>query len=100
MTRYLARYRQVLVTNLRQFVLVGHDLDGAPAILEKYEVAKSAPAFWEAAAHPQKTDELHGVRLAEYLKRVMLHAAPIASPEDVAFVLPRTRGMLWSGSGR
>ncbi len=29
--RYLARYRQVLVTNLRQFILVGHDADANPA---------------------------------------------------------------------
>lgn len=32
-TRYLSRYRQLLVTNLRQFVLVGHDLSGEPAVL-------------------------------------------------------------------
>lgn len=86
-TRYLSRYRQVLATNLRQFVLVGHDLDGNPAILEKYEIAESEAAFWKASAHPRKSDETHGQRLAEYLKRVMLHAAPLASPEDVAFFL-------------
>ena len=39
--RYLARYRQILVTNLRQFILVGHDLDGKPSILEKYELAEN-----------------------------------------------------------
>ncbi|MGH9686428.1 MAG: type ISP restriction/modification enzyme [Candidatus Acidiferrales bacterium] len=86
-TRYLSRYRQVLATNLRQFVLIGHDLGGNAAILEKYEIAGSEAAFWKASAHPRRTDEAHGGRLAEYLKRVMLHAAPIASPEDVAFFL-------------
>jgi type ISP restriction-modification system protein/N-6 DNA methylase len=86
-TRYLSRYRQVLVTNLRQFILVGHDLDGSPAILEKYELADSETNFWKAAAHPRKTDDVHGARFAEYLKRVMLHAAPVAAPEDVAFFL-------------
>lgn len=85
--RYLSRYRQVLVTNLRQFILVGHDLDGNPAILEKYELANSETNFWKAAAHPRKTDEVHGARFAEYLKRVMLHPAPLAAPEDVAFFL-------------
>jgi SAM-dependent methyltransferase len=86
-TRYLAHYRQVLITNLREFILVGHDLDGNPAILEKYELADSEANFWKAAAHPRKTDEVHGARFAEYLKRVMLHAAPLAAPEDVAFFL-------------
>jgi Type ISP C-terminal specificity domain/N-6 DNA Methylase len=85
--RYLSRYRQVLVTNLRQFILVGHDLDGNPAILEKYELADSEANFWKAAAHPRKSDEVHGTRFAEYLKRVMLHPAPLAAPEDVAFFL-------------
>ena len=86
-TRYLDRYRQVLVISLRQFVLVGHDLDGSPTILEKFELADSESSFWEAAAHQRKTDERDGVRFAEYLKRVMLHAAPLAAPEDVAFFL-------------
>jgi hypothetical protein len=85
--RYLAHYRQVLVTNLRQFVLVGHDLQGNPSILEKYELADTDRTFWAAAAHPRRTDELHGARFIEYLKRVMLHAAPLVAPEDVAFFL-------------
>lgn len=86
-TRYLSRYHQVLVTNLRQFILVGHDLDGSPTILEKYELADSDMNFWRAGAHPRKTDEVHGARFVEYLKRVMLHPAPLAAPEDVAFFL-------------
>ena len=86
-TRYLTRYRQVLVTNLRQFILVGYDLDGRPAILEQYQLAESASEFWRAAAHSRKTDEIHGARITEYLKRVMVHAAPLAAPEDVAFFL-------------
>jgi hypothetical protein len=85
--RYLSHYRQVLVTNLRQFVLTGYDLDGNPAILEKYELADSEINFWRAAEHPRRADELHGLRFAEYLKRVMLHAAPLATPKDVAFFL-------------
>ena len=85
--RYLARYRQVVVTNLRQFILMGHDTDSKPCILEKYELADSEKAFWAAAAHPHKTDDLHSVRFTEYVKRVMLHAAPLDAPEDVAFFL-------------
>lgn len=86
-TRYLARYRQVLVTNLRQFILRGHDADGKPCTLEKYELAENEKAFWAAAAQPRKTNDLHGLRFTEYLKRVMLHAAPLDAPEDTAFFL-------------
>jgi hypothetical protein len=86
-TRYLLRYRQLLVTNLRQFILVGHDLDGNAVVLEKYDLADSETGFWAAAAHPRNTTESQERRFTEYLKRVMLHAAPLAAPQDVAFFL-------------
>jgi hypothetical protein len=85
--RYLARYGQVLVTNYRDFILVGKDPDGARAKLEEYRLAPGEAAFWTAAAHSHKTAEEHGERFVEYLKRVMLHAAPIAAPKDVAWFL-------------
>jgi hypothetical protein len=85
--RYLARYRQVLVTNLRQFALVGHDADGQPVVLEPYSLAANEKDFWQATAHPHTAEKSHGLRFAEYLKRVMLHAAPLAAPEDLAFFL-------------
>jgi Type ISP C-terminal specificity domain/N-6 DNA Methylase len=85
--RYLARYGQVLVTNYRDFILVGKDPDGARVNLEEYRLAPAEAAFWTAAAHPHKTAEEHGERFVEYLKRVMLHAAPIAAPKDVAWFL-------------
>ena len=83
-TRYVTRYRQVLVTNLRQFALVGLDLDGHAVILEKYELANNDANFWKMTMRPKMYDEVHGPRLTEYLRRVMLHAAPLAAPEDVA----------------
>ena len=86
-TRYWGHYRQVLVTNYRDFVLVGQDPSGQAARLETYRLADSEADFWKAAAHPQKTAKKHGERLIEYLKRVMLHAAPLTSPEDVAWFL-------------
>ncbi len=86
-TRYWGRYRQVLVTNYRDFVLVGQDPSGRPVKLETYRLAASETAFWEAAAHPRRTAQEHGERLIEYLKRVMLHAAPLTRPEDVAWFM-------------
>lgn len=86
-SRYWDRYGQVLVTNYRDFVLVGRDADGHPAKLETYRLAENELDFWEAAEHPRRLAEVHGERFTEYLKRVMLHAAPLASPADVAWFL-------------
>jgi len=86
-TRYWGRYRQVFVTNLRDFILVGQDAEGKPAKLETYRLAESESAFWASATNPRKMAELHGDRFSEYLKRVMLHAAPLAAPEDLAWFL-------------
>jgi len=86
-TRYWGHYRQVLVTNYRDFVLVGQDPSGLAAKLETYRLADSEAAFWDAARHPRRMAEEHGERLIEYLKRVMLHAAPLTRPEDVAWFL-------------
>ncbi len=86
-TKYWNRYRQVLVTNYRDFVLVGQDFDGNAAVLETYRLAENEKAFWKAAASPRATAEKQNDRFVEYLQRVMRHAAPIASPEDVAWFL-------------
>ncbi len=75
------------MTNYRDFVLVGQDPSGRPVKLETYRLAASETAFWEAAAHPRRTAQEHGERLIEYLKRVMLHAAPLTRPEDVAWFM-------------
>ena len=85
--KYLERYGQVLVTNLRDFVLVGRGADGASTPLESYRLAASEAAFWAATTEPHALAEEHGERFVEYLKRVMLHAAPLASPQDVAWFL-------------
>jgi hypothetical protein len=86
-SRYWGKYGQVLVTNYRDFVLVGRDADGKPAKLETYRLARSESDFWSLAAHPRKAAQEHGERFIEYLKRVLLHAAPLGSPADVAWLL-------------
>ncbi|MBU2603990.1 MAG: N-6 DNA methylase [Actinobacteria bacterium] len=85
--RYLERYRRVLVTNYRDFVLVGYDATGRPAQLETYSLAPNEAEFWAQALHPRTMARVHGGPLTEYLKRVMLSAAPLAAPEDVAWFL-------------
>jgi hypothetical protein len=79
--KYLKRYGQVLVTNYRDFLLVGRDEAGVRQNLERYTLAASEQEFWALTDAAAKA---HAERFGEYLKRVMLHAAPLASPEDVA----------------
>ncbi|HUO06557.1 MAG TPA: hypothetical protein VMU16_15285 [Candidatus Binataceae bacterium] len=64
--KYLDRYRQVLATNFRDFVLVDLDRDGRRRILESYRLAPDEDAFWEAAAHPRAAAEFEGKRLSCY----------------------------------
>jgi Type ISP C-terminal specificity domain/N-6 DNA Methylase len=84
---YLSRYGQLLLTNYRDFVLLKHASGAAPRPLESFHLADSEADFWAAAAHPRKTAETLGARFSEYLKRVLLHAAPLNNPRDVAFFL-------------
>jgi hypothetical protein len=55
--KYSARYGLVLVTNFRDFVLVGADAQGNPFPMESYTLAETESEFWLAASHPQKTAE-------------------------------------------
>lgn len=86
-SRYWGKYRQVLVTNYRDFVFVGQDASGKPVKLESYRLADSEKAFWAAAAHPKKMSAHHDAMFVEFAKRALLHAAPLAAPEDVAWFL-------------
>jgi hypothetical protein len=85
--KYLVKYGQVLVTNYREFLLVTQGPGGKPPPGERYHLAESETAFWAAAAHPHKTAAERGERLIEYLKRVMLHPAPLTAPADLAWFL-------------
>ncbi|TAM54403.1 MAG: DNA methyltransferase [Acidobacteria bacterium] len=87
LARYLERYRQVLVTNLRDFALFGRDADGKTVELERGSLAADERLFWQEVEHPRALAQREGARLVECLKRVMLHAAPLAAPQDLAAFL-------------
>jgi hypothetical protein len=86
-SKYWDKYGLVLVTNYRDFVLVGRDDSGKPVQLESYRIAESETAFLEMAGHPRKTAHDQGDRLLEFLRRVLLHAAPLTNPQDLAWFL-------------
>ena len=85
--RYLETYGQVLVTNYRDFALLGRDTSGKRVELETYCLTDSETAFWAATADPYALAEAQGERCTEFLKRVMLYAAPLTNPADVAWFL-------------
>ena len=84
--KYLGGYGLVLLTNYRDFLLLKR-VGGQPQKLEGFSLAKDERAFWLAAAQPRKTATEQGERFGEYLKRVLLHNAPLNNPRDVAFFL-------------
>jgi len=84
--RYLQRYGLVLVTNYRDFLLIGI-VEGRPTMLESYTLADSAATFWSMAVHPRKAASEHGEAFFEFLQRVMLFNAPLSAPKDVAWFL-------------
>ena len=77
----------VLVTNFRAFSLIGKGPIGQPCVLESFALAESESKFWRLTANPRQAAAEHGERMLEYLKRVLLHNAPLAAPQDVAGIL-------------
>ena len=84
---YWEGYRQVLVTNAREFILVGEDAAGNPAKLESFTLAQSPAEFDAKLAHPRAYANEVGPGLGEYLTRVLSHSASLAEPGDVAWLL-------------
>ena len=84
---YWDRYRLVLVTNTRDFVLLGQDARGQPAKLETFRLAESAADFEARLQHPRAFANSAGPALAEYLGRALSHRATLAEPRDLARLL-------------
>ena len=86
-SRYWARYRLVLVTNTRDFILVGEDATGGPAKLESFRLADNAEDFARMLETPAKFAHEVGAGLGEYLARALSHRARLAEPKDLAWLL-------------
>ena len=85
-SRYWQQYQQVLVTNFRDFVLVGEDA-GRPEKLETFRLAESEDEFWRNVEKPRTFARTASVGLVEYLARVMSHRTALAEPKDLAWLL-------------
>ena len=86
-SRYWNRYRLVLVTNTRDFVLVGEDEDGRPAKLETFRLAEDAADFRRRLEHSRTFAQEIGAGLGEYLSRSLSHRAALTEPKDLAWLL-------------
>ena len=86
-SRYWELYRLVLVTNTRDFVLLGLDGHGNPAKLETFRLADSTADFEAKLQHPRAFARNAGPALAEYLGRALSHRATLAEPRDLARLL-------------
>ena len=86
-SRYWQHYRLVLVSNYREFVLVGVDHAGRPVRLEGLRLVESDAALWEACRRPRATARQMGGPFVEYLKRALAHLAPLTRPADLAWLL-------------
>ena len=86
-SRYWNRYRLVLVTNLRDFVLIGEDSSRHPAKLETFRLAEDVSDFNRRLDKPFAFAREVGSGFGEYLTRALSHRATLAEPKDLAWLL-------------
>lgn len=84
--KYWGHYKLVLVTNLREWLLLG-ERDSKRVALERYTLAGSETDFWAMAAHPHAAEKIHGQAFTDFLFRVLRHNAPLSDPKDLAWLL-------------
>ena len=84
---YWDKYRLALVTNTRDFVLLGEDADGNPAKLERFSLAGSEDEFETLLRKPRAFARSVGAGLGEYLCRALSHRATLSEPGDLAWLL-------------
>ncbi len=85
--KYWLKYGLVLVTNYRDFQLVGRAADGTMEPGESFSLAVSEEEFWALSAHPRAAAQRSGESFLEYLRRALHHDAPITAPSEVAALL-------------
>ncbi len=85
---YLKTYGIVIVTNLREFLIVERGANWQPVQREAFALADDEKDFWQRqAAHPRAVAQQKGAQFIEFIKRACLHAAPLINPRDVAWFM-------------
>lgn len=86
-SKYWGAYRLIIVTNLRDFLILGEDGNGHVARLETFRLAESETEFWEMVGTPKKSAQKAGRAFGEYLKRALTQSVALREPKDVAWFL-------------
>ena len=85
--RYGQHYGMVLVSNYRDFVLVGRNAAGQLAPLERLPLAASEAEFLDLLRQPRQAAAHFGDRLLDFLARALSYNAPLTDPQDLAWFL-------------
>ncbi len=85
--RYALHYGMVLVSNYRDFVLVGRDAAGQMTPLERLQLAAGEVEFLELLRQPRQAAARFGDRLLDFLARALSYNAPLTDPQDLAWFL-------------
>ncbi len=86
-SKYWDMYRLALVTNTRDFVLLGEDAAGLPTSLETFRLAETAEEFELRLEKPRALARELGAGLGEYLCRALSHSASITEPKYLAWLM-------------
>jgi hypothetical protein len=86
-SKYFGAYRLVIVSNLRDFLIIGEGPNGEATKLEGFRLAPDAAAFWNMVATPRKSAEHVGRAFGEYLMRALTLSVALREPKDVAWFL-------------
>lgn len=86
-SKYFGAYRLVIVSNLRDFLIIGEGPTGEATKLEGFRLAPNAKAFWDMVATPRKSAEHIGRAFGEYLMRALTLSVALREPKDVAWFL-------------
>lgn len=70
-SKYFGAYRLVIVSNLRDFLIIGEGPTGEATKLEGFRLAPNAKVFWDMVATPRKSAERVGQAFGEYLGGVV-----------------------------
>ena len=86
-SKYWNKYGLVLVTNIRDFVLLGEDTEGNAVKLETFRLAATSEEFESRLEKPRAFANEVGAGLGEYLSRALSHRARLVEPRDLAWLL-------------
>ncbi|WBB73425.1 N-6 DNA methylase [Micromonospora sp. WMMD1128] len=86
-TRYLKKYGQVLITNIREFALLAADSSGRPLVKESFSLAANASDFWDISFNRKSIDRDSAFDFVNFLQRSLTSRAPVTTPEHLAWFL-------------